>query len=82
MPVIDKGTHRCQKCGRKFEWEYNEPVRDLMRQSCYRVETLPDPKLQVHSVSERNGIPVYWKNCPHCDYDNEICPSQQVEDSE
>ena len=77
MPVIDTGTHRCPKCSRIFEWEYSKSTRDHMSQSYYHVEKMPNPKLQVHRVSRENRATVYWKNCPHCGFNNEIRMSAQ-----
>lgn len=70
MPIIDKGTHRCEKCSRVFEWEYFEPLRNHRSQSLYQAERLPDPKRAVRKVWSND--PGYRKNCPYCGHDNEI----------
>ena len=82
MPVIDKGTHQCKKCGQEFEWVYFEFVRNHMSQSIYQVEMIPDSHLLVRKYTGTNGNAVYRKNCPHCDYENKICRIEQSEASD
>jgi len=79
MPVIDKGTHQCEKCNREFEWVYFEFVRNHMSQSIYQVERMPDSRLLVRKYQDTTGRMIYRKNCPHCDYDNEICRDKLLE---
>lgn len=79
MPVVDAGTHRCKRCGKLFEWEYFEPARSHMSSPFYQVEKMPDPKRLVRMISGPDGLLTYRKNCPHCDYGNEIRGTGRVE---
>jgi len=77
MPIIDKGTHQCDKCCRVFEWIDFELIKNRMSQSRFQAERIPDSHLLVRKYLGADGKPVYRKNCPYCDYDNQFGGSEQ-----
>lgn len=71
MPIIFKDKHTCKKCGKAFEWNYFDLIRQNINSPQIKVETMPHGLILVHSCQQRgNGIYNIEVNCPHCDFDN------------
>lgn len=70
MPIVNKGIHKCEKCGREFEWQHFELLHQSISSSNFIVEQLQDTKILVHSVTPHGDKIEYAMNCPHCGYDN------------
>ena len=80
MPIIDKGTFRCKKCGKVFEWVDFELIKHRMGQSRFQVERIPDSRLLARKYLGEDGRSIYRKNCPYCDYDNQFCGDEQEDE--
>lgn len=71
MPIIFTDNHTCERCGKVFEWNYFELIRQNINSSQLKVEPMPHGKTLAHSCQQRNnGIFDIEVNCPHCDFDN------------
>lgn len=71
MPIKYTDTHVCEKCGKTFEWNYFESVRQHIDSPTLIVEHIPKDITRVHLFKQSNdGSYDVAVNCPHCDYDN------------
>lgn len=71
MPIMFTDDHVCEKCGKTFEWNYFELIRQNIDSSQFKVETIPCGKILAHSCQKKsNDIYDVEVNCPYCDFDN------------
>ncbi len=72
MAIKFKSYHNCEKCGKRFEWGYNVPVRNkLSETSNIVVESRPvDLHLAHNAIEIESGKYIIEVNCPFCDFDN------------
>lgn len=71
MPIEFTDTPVCKKCGKTFEWNYFESIRQHIDSPALIVEELPTDITMVHSFYKNSdGSYDIAVNCPHCYYDN------------
>lgn len=71
MPIVFTDNHHCEKCGKLFEWNYFNQMRQHIDSSQLEVESMPQGKTLVHSCQQSDeGIYEIQVNCPYCDFDN------------
>lgn len=71
MSIRFTGTHTCEKCGKSYEWNYYEGMRNRLDTAQCLVETIPFDKHLVYSFTKNNsGNYDVFVNCPHCCYEN------------
>lgn len=71
MPIKFTDNHTCEKCRKKFEWNYFELKRQNINSSRFEVESIPHDKTLAHGFQQRD-VDTYdvRVNCPHCEFDN------------
>ena len=70
MSIEYTANYICEKCGKKFEWNFFAKRRSHLESASLLVEELPNKTL-VHSFIKNNdGTYNVAVNCPYCDYDN------------
>lgn len=71
MPIKFTDNHTCEKCGKVFEWNYFELIRQNIDSPQFNIELIPQMKTLAHSCHKRDNL-IYdiEVNCPHCDYNN------------
>ena len=71
MPIIITDNHTCEKCGKFFEWNCFELIRQNIDSPQFKVEPMPQGKTLAHNFQQRDiGIYDVEVNCPHCNFDN------------
>lgn len=71
MPIIFTDNHTCEKCGKAFEWNYFELIRQNINSPQFVVESMPLEKTIVHICHQRDiGVYDIEVNCPFCNFDN------------
>jgi hypothetical protein len=71
MPIIFSDKRICEKCGKIFEWNYFELVRQNIDSPQFVPETMPHRLTLVNSCHQRDiGSYDIGVTCPHCDFDN------------
>ena len=70
MPILHRGTHICEKCGKEFEWVHFELIRQPITSSMLQVEKIPnEAKAYLFDNFGYDAFEV-GVNCKHCHYDN------------
>lgn len=71
MPILYSDIHTCEKCKKKFKWNYFKAVRNQMGSSSYFVDSIPADITLVHTFdAKENSSYDVGVNCPHCHYYN------------
>jgi len=71
MPIIFTDNYTCERCGKVFEWNYFELIRQNIDSPKFIVESMPQGKPLAHSCRQRdNGFYDIEINCPNCNFDN------------
>lgn len=71
MPIIFADNHRCEKCGKLFEWHYFKLIRHYISSPQFEVVDIPQVKTLVSSCQQSDpGVYEIRVNCPYCDFDN------------
>lgn len=71
MPIIYTDSYKCEKCGKRFEWNYFELKRQNIDSPQFEVEYMPHRKTLAHRFHQIDKDTYLVEvNCPHCDFDN------------
>jgi hypothetical protein len=54
MPIKFTDNHECEKCGKIFEWNHFEIIRQNIDSPQFKVESIPFNKTLVHICQQRD----------------------------
>ncbi len=56
MPINFTDNHTCEKCGKVFEWNYFELIRQNIDSPQFNIELIPQMKALAHSYHKRDNL--------------------------
>lgn len=70
MSIKYTANHICEKCGKKFEWNFYDQRRSHLESESLFVEEIPNKTLAHSFIKNADSTYNVAVNCPYCDYDN------------